>query len=477
MIFPLVFNEFQPDLDPTTPGNITDCNGIYIVEKGVKTLPALGRVSSQLPSPCYGLYNAYLLGVSITLGATVNGLYVYHTDTQQWVPGVTGLLNTQNRWRFSPYGQYMVAVDGVDPAYYYILSSGSVQLLPGNPPVASLTCTTDYATILVAPNSQTLYSNLSPTADWTPNAEAEVYEYNLANIPGNITSVQRKRTYLAVYRANAIQSATFVGGELGWDFGSPGTISLTVGAAGNECIINTGDYDYFIGPDDFWQFDGYNLGRIPNHVKEWFFDDLNVDAIANIAGRYDVVRDLVVWHYPSKNTARGQGGLLDSYIGFYQRPNPPRWFKGLLDVELPLPTPMPNPLTGAVTPDSGVMSTDHSLYLYDEANPYNPVSGVYVTSNDFGDSGRQFVWQTRRVRPGFTLYPVPTVSTTPAKITPYNQMTLTGVVPVAGRPQPISDEGWFNLLNTARLQRFMISLYGSTELAQGSVEMYMTGEI
>lgn len=482
MLVPLTWDEFAPDSDPLTPGAIQDCNGIFTVDKGVRTFPGLSRVSSGLPSTCFGAYTAYLLGTSIIVLATVNGLYVLDANGVAQ-PSVTGLTNTQIRWRFATYGQDLIAVNGVDPDQFYRLSAGNFAPLPGNPPVASLVATTDYAVILVPPNSQTLFSNLSDTAPWIPNFAVQVYQYNLANIAGNITSVQRKRSLLAVYRQNAIQSATFVGGSIGWDFGSPGTISLTVGAAGNECIINTGDYDYLVGPDDFWQFDGYNLSRVPNHVKEFFFRDLNQAFRQNIAGRYDVLRDLVIWHYPSRSTPRGAAGLLDSYIGFYQRPNPPRWFFGRLNVELPLQTPAPDPAHVTTTPDSGVVQLDHSLFLYDDLNAYAPLAGVFVTSNDFGD--RQHIWATRRIRPGFTQFPFtqganganPQLASPAARCTPLNQDGLTGVPPIPGLPETLSFDGWFNIMNTSGLQRFRIDLFGTAELGPGNVDLNNVGEV
>src|SRR5262249_15913437 len=135
-----------------------------------------------LPSICFGAYTAYLLGTSLTVLATVNGLYTVPAAGGAVVPQVTGLANTQNRWRFSTYGQDLIAVDGVDVPYYYRLANGNFQMLPGNPPIAALVTTTDYSVVLVPPNSQTLWSNLSDTAPWVPDNATEVYEYNLANI-------------------------------------------------------------------------------------------------------------------------------------------------------------------------------------------------------------------------------------------------------------------------------------------------------
>ncbi len=466
---PLIFDDFAPDLDTITSGACQDMDGVFPVEKGFRTLPALALVASGLPSTCFGIFNADLLGTPTTVAGTANGLYVNVNGVFR--PDVAGLANTANRWRFAGYGQDIVAVDGVDAAYYYRLSNGNWQLLPGSPPIASLVESTDWAVILVPPNSQTIWSNLSDTAPWVANLAAQVYEINLDTIPGVITAVHRSRSLLGVYRQKAIQCGTFVGGQIGWDFGQPGTISLSVGVAGNECVVNTGDFHYFVGPDDFWQFDGYNLGRVPNHCKEFFFRDLNQDFIANIAGRYDVLRDLVVWHYPS---TASEIGALDSYIGFYQRTG--KWFFGRRKVELPLPTPVPDPLHRTTTPDSGLVLPDHNLYVYDDLNPQAIVSGVFITSNDFGD--RQSVWQTRRVRPGFTQYPTPAATgAPPARVTPLNQMMLNGVPPVNGTPVVVSDDGWANLMNTARLQRFRIDMYGTAELAAGTVDLLQGGEV
>lgn len=399
----------------------------------------------------------------------------------QTATGITITLGTLpiNRWRFSVYGKILIAVDGVDADYAY--ADGSWAPLAGSPPVASLTCTTDYAVILIPPNSQTLFSNLSPTASWSPNAAAEVFSYDLAQIPGNISAVTKKRSYLAVYRSQALQSATFVGGEIGWDFGSPGTISQTIGAANQEAVINTGDYDYFVGPDfDFWQFDGYNLNRIPNHCKEFFSRDLNQGFVQNIAGRYDVNRNLIIWHYPSNATARGQAGNLDSYIGFYMRPQPPRWFFGRLPVELPLQTPAVDPLHVSTTPDSGIVQTDHNLYVYDNLNPFNPVSGCYITSNDFGD--RTHVWEATRVMPGFTQAPVPGNTGAPAaRCTPLIQMQAGTPAIIPSRyqqqGQKLSDNGFFNVVVSGRLIRFKLEFYGTAEIALGEVMINQTGQV
>lgn len=466
----LSWNEFNPDQDSTTPGSVTDCRGMQPSEKGWCTAHPMSRLCSPLPAPCFGAYTCYLLGTQVIILATASGLYLVQTGAP--VALRTGFANTQNRWRFASYGQDLIAVNGVDADQYYRLASGVLADLPGAPPVASLVATTDYSVILVPPNSQTLWSNLSDTASWVPSEPAQVYTYTLAQIAGNITSVQRKRSLLAVYRRNAIQCATFVGGFIGWDFGSPGTISKTVGVKSNEMLINTGDIDYFVGPDDFWQFDGYNLTRIPNHIKEWFFGshsqpgDLNEAAAQNMVGHYDNIDDLIMWHYPSNSTDRGRAGLIDSVIGFYNR-GTPRWFMDRVNVEYAM--------TGDALNMHALVMPDHSLFVDDDSVPFSPVSNCYVTSQDFGD--RQHVWQTKRIMPGFALFPVPGASgQAPARVTPLVQMKV-GTPPVAKAAKAISDNGFFNVMATGRLTRFQLNVYGPAELTNGVVDINPTGEV
>lgn len=497
MTQPLIFSDFAPDLDSITPGACQDMSNVYPTQSGFfRTLPGLQLVGQGLNSHVFGGFTGLLIDQPITAAATQNALFIWQNEffgNSTIVP-----TTTQNRRRFAIYGNLIIAVDGVNPPYYYSSGPpGTGAFVPfpvwpgGFTGVPSIVETTDYATILVQANSQQLWSSLAPLGDstlgYTPSVPEQIYLYNLGQLPGDITAVHRLRSLLVVYRQNAFQCATFVGVDIGWDFGSPGTISEDIGAAGNECVINTGDYHYIWGPDDFWQFDGYNLNRIPNNLKQFIFRDLDQGFFANVAGRYDINRTLVFWHYPSVNAS--PRGSLDSYVCLNLRTG--KWGFGRLSIDLPLIGVMNDPLSPQTTPDSGVFLPDHNLYLYDELAQFapsttlpNPGAGqntytplTYITSNDFGD--RHMVYSTRRLRPGFAQYPVPALSTypTPVMITPLVQQKLTGTPPVAAFSTPISDDGWGNLKVTARLQRFRFDLYGTCEFAQGDVDINPTGAV
>ena len=88
------------------------------------------------------------------------------------------------------------------------------------------------------------------------------------------------------------------------------------------------------------------------------------------------------------------------------------------------------------------------------------------------------VYSTRRLRPGFALFPVPPNPVpTPVLITPYVQMQNTGTPPVAAFSVPIAPSGFGDLKVTGRLTRFRLDFYGTCELAQGDCDINATGAV
>jgi len=470
---PLTWMDYAPDKDSTTPGVVTDCNNVWPTEKGFRTMPALGRISNALQGSVLGMASALLIATPVLAGATADTLYIADSN-YQFANQIGGIPNMGNRWRFTADGQYLVAVNGVAYPYYYSLATGQFALLLPTlggvqAPISALCEMTDYNLILVPPNSQLFYSNLSATASWAPDAASQVYVNQLDSTAGNITAVHRLRSGVALYKQNALHFGTFTGGLVGW---STAIVSTTIGARGNECVVNAGDYHYILGPDDFWVFDGYNLNPIPNHIKEWFFNtDADVPYLQNAAGRFDLQNDMVFWHYPSKNAS--PRGSLDSYVCWYRRTG--AWGFGRLNIDLPLVGLTGDSSQAGATTISGVALRDHSLYGYDYLNSSVFAGGCYITSQDFGD--RHSMYSCNRIRPGFQTYPsTPSGAPAPVICTPLNQY-VAGTTPVSNGQFPISTDGWINLVNTARLQRFRLDFYSQCEITQGDVSLFVGGEV
>lgn len=84
-----------------------------------------------------------------------------------------------------------------------------------------------------------------------------------------------------------------------------------IGTSGAESVVTIGTQHLFIGPSDFYTFDGTVPKSIGADVREWFFRDLNLPYRANIVGTVDIARSLVYWYYPSTASTTG---TLDSVL-------------------------------------------------------------------------------------------------------------------------------------------------------------------
>src|SRR5215471_21860862 len=108
----LTWNEFAPDLDPLTPGNITDMRGFRPSEKGVMTADSVVQIASPLNVPVVAAYSCFLLGTQVIIEATPPAVYIVKNGTP--VTLNTGYSNSTVIWRFAPYGQDLIMVNGIN---------------------------------------------------------------------------------------------------------------------------------------------------------------------------------------------------------------------------------------------------------------------------------------------------------------------------------------------------------------------------
>src|SRR3546814_17282774 len=85
--------------------------------------------------------------------------------------------------------------------------------------------------------------------------------------------------------------------------------------------VCSSDLHYFVGPSDFYVFDGTVPRPIGGQVREWFFANLNASYRDRIMAVVDKPRDLIYWYYPSAASS----GELDSVLIYNYRTD--RWGK------------------------------------------------------------------------------------------------------------------------------------------------------
>lgn len=478
---------WAPDRDPTSDGIIIDAFNVYPIARGFRTFPGLQVLGTGLPSKCFGNFSGIVNGTPLFMGATASSLYLL-SAANNLVPvtGGTGFTNTKNRWRFAPYGtptatpfkQYLFACNGTDPIQFYDPAVNAFAPVPNGssdssaPPLISSVFASDYSAIFIVANSSTFISSLNafpPTwniSGISPGSvPLQVYVQPLLQTKGNITAGGKLRDTIVLYKPNAMHVGYFAGGTVGWQME---TISDQYGVLSQEWVVNTGDYHFFPTlTHDFWQFDGWNLTRLPNDMAEFFREDHNDAFMSTMVGAYDSIRELVVWAY-SSNSAN-PAGTIDTWLIYYLR-RPGAWSFQRLPVEM-LTTYL-NPTTlhsflGFFAPN------DHAAHIYTEGVA---PQRSYVTSQYYGDG--HWLYETQRVRPVFTLYPQS------AALFPINQDVPgaiwgppgdVGLTEVTGGI-PLESDGWFNVNNASRWQAHQIVMQGMAEIQSLEPILVFAGE-
>lgn len=125
----------------------------------------------------------------------------------------------------------------------------------------------------------------------------------LIDTPGPITGGAALGPNAILFKKNSMYFGTQTGYPIGWDFQA---VSKSVGALNHECIVTANNTLYFIGPDDFYAYQGNGLPvPIGENVRRWFFKTLNPNYTNNISSYYDQTNRVIYWAFPSNNSLDG----------------------------------------------------------------------------------------------------------------------------------------------------------------------------
>lgn len=400
---PIPLRDFAPDAEPLTPGILRDCNNFVGTMKGLRPLPSLISASEALAAACVGAISALMTNdLPVVYAGTSTRLY--RLETGKWVE-CGGVYDSPRRWRFCTFGNHVIAVNGVDAPQYSDMG-GDFTDLPDTPPVAAICAASNLGVFLIPPNSDQWHSSLSDSV-WTSGGVAtQTVTARLQGSPGPITAAHPlSNGGMVLYKERSVYLGNYTGPPFFWDFG-PGPISRIAGCASHEAVINLGDVQLFVGPDDFYQFDGAYIARIPNRLREWFFERVDRSRLKDIVGRYDSLKDIAFWHYPSTSAA---AGVLDEWLSYSLQTG--KWTRGSLNIEYAMSPDLKlqsrsltyrllqgdvaGGITGLVTKGSdlpaapyssivfrgvleavgSVFETDHKLYTYSGSS-----AGGYITT-------------------------------------------------------------------------------------------------
>lgn len=327
----LELSGFAPDVDPATQGVLTDCDAIIPTMKGLAA--ANSPVDAGLPALSESPVSAYVAelldGTKRTFAATAST--IQEAGATSWTDrSRVGGYSGSERMRFCTFGNVTLATNRAEVIQQ--AASGADFEDITDAPLASILVPASGFVVALNINGMTLgdvtdgwgCSAIRNHEDWTPSAATQCVAGRLLDSPGPILAGAALGGDVVAYKATSMYVGRYVGPPLVWSWTR---IPGDVGCVGAEALVVVGTTHYFVGPDDFYLFDGTVPRPIGSPLREWFFDNLLNGSKANIVATVDRARSLVYWYFPSVNS----GGTLDSCVVYNYLTD--RWGKWSVSIQ------------------------------------------------------------------------------------------------------------------------------------------------
>jgi len=464
------FSDFAPDKDRDTPGIILDAQGAFPTIAGYQALnQPLPHVYGALPeSPTGSTIGNYSTGEIAHFAGGYSHLYAVsgnlNAPASIWVQddslGPTGSFQA-GKWRFAQYNNDMIAVGGqlVKPQVAKS-SAGGFAPLAGAPPVG--------ATIVLAVNSQVMMfvgntwyvSAIGSDTVWVTNTGSPINGTQvqsgfapITDYPGDVVAAQEIFRQVVVFKNRGIWLMSYVGGDSIW---SVQPISDANGTWSQECTMVIPEGIAFFGLDDFYLCTGYTPQRIPNNLKEWFFDTADPSQFINMTSRYDPYHAIGYWHFVSKQPPFA--GIPDRFVAYNFRAK--RWVPGYLNTPC---VPIPNYHFGSDSDINGFyFDTNNVLQTF-----RGPAGAMRLLTGYIGSPG--YVSALMRVRPKYNILPA-SQSLQGFHVGFLGEIDKQGPAGVVGR------HNWFYLRQSDKYHRVQLEVSGST-LQTGTENLLAGAEV
>ena len=123
-----------------------------------------------------------------------------------------------------------------------------------------------------------------------------------------LTSIQN---YLVIFKERSIYIASFIGSPFVFQTQK---VADNIGALSVKSIVSLGDRVIFIGPDNFYEFNGTNLNPIGDSIKLDFFGAVNPQAIDQVYA-FQVQEDEEIWFcYPDTSHSSPNTAYIYNYV-------------------------------------------------------------------------------------------------------------------------------------------------------------------
>lgn len=310
---------FSPDLDPMTPGVVTDCSMVVPFEAGLKGAPSAASVGvTALAAACTGTaVLSDLIGNRRFIAGTAAKLYDWSGSAWTDVSRATSYAaGTEDRWSFIQYGNSALAATitakiqrSTGAAFADISAAPQATMIESVLGFAMAFHTVD-ATYGTSPD-RWWCSALYDETDWTPAISTQCTTGRLIGGSGPITAARRFGDDIVVYKARTMFVGRYAGPPSVWDFRQ---VSNDVGCVGQDAVVDTMIGHIFVGQDNVYLYDGTTPRPLDNStaLRTWLFLDMNPAFRYKTIVSYDRLTYTVSIYYASS-----AGSTIDSCVVYH----------------------------------------------------------------------------------------------------------------------------------------------------------------
>ncbi|MBO9624167.1 MAG: hypothetical protein J7500_15775 [Sphingomonas sp.] len=288
----IAFPAFLPDQLPRNV--LTRATNVFPAVDGYRPVKSLAAISDPLPASFRG-GGAFISsdGSAYLLAGTANGLARYTAG--EWDDLIVGM-SVADRWRFAQFGNYVVAVNGVDTKQVD-LTAGSASDLSAAPTGNGVAVVGDFVVITQAGGDKLLvqWSAFNDHTAWTPAVDQAGFQPMLTGgevkgIAGGEYGVILQRFRLVRMERTGDDKAPFSFAEITPNFG----------CASAGSIAQAGRTVFFLSDRGFMALeDGQSLKPIGNEkFDQTFRDSVSPDDYEKLWAAVDPKRSLVMWGMP-----------------------------------------------------------------------------------------------------------------------------------------------------------------------------------
>lgn len=317
--------EWLPDQPDTFNPGSNNINNVLVQGENYKPFKAFSE-SGGAVSSTGRVYNAYSFidkaGTVHNFAATKSNLWKQNGSTWTKVSrsstGTPYTTATDGFWRFTEFGQRIVATNLADTPQSYIVGSSTLfsNLSTSVPKMKNLTTLNNFVVGVDIDDGtrrpeRVQWSALADPTDFVASPTTLSGYQDLSGPGGANQGIVTTQNYGVIIRERSIWRMEFIGSPSIWQFTQAevnrGTICL-------NSIATDGTIVYYLDDNGFYAFDGNKSFPIGDKkVDKYFFANLDTDYVDRIKAAVDPVNKCITWAYPTN----GSQGKLTKTITFH----------------------------------------------------------------------------------------------------------------------------------------------------------------